>query len=189
MRCFIAIEIDAAVRERLAAAQDDLRPHVSGVSWTKPDNIHLTLKFLGEIEDKRANRAMRVLTELALRLTGGNVESKGVGCFPNLKNPRVIWAGLADEAGLLHSTAQAIEGELSKIGFPRERRPFRAHLTLGRVRESFRAPDFPNQLARNGNRPFGPTVVRELTFFQSRLDPKGSIYTPLGRFPLQRNPG
>lgn len=182
----MAVEIGEEVRNGLAAIQEEFKALGESISWVKPGNIHLTLKFLGDMEEKRLDKMRARLTEAAATLPGGDCTARGVGCFPNPKNPRVVWAGIDDPQQLLRRSARAVDEALSAIGFARETRPFRGHLTLGRVRKPISNREFVRTVESHSGRVFGAMDLREWVLFRSQLSPGGSIYTPLDRFPLLR---
>lgn len=184
MRLFVALEIPSLVRENLAALLASLRAVTKEPRWVRAENLHVTLKFLGEIaEDKLA----------AVRTTLGEIRSeqpvalafRGLGFFPNEKHPRVFWAGMEATANL-QALAADIEGAVEKLGIPREKREFSPHLTLARF-ERPRLPEALRQaIAENAEREFGSLRTNEFHLVQSRLKPSGREYTALQSFPFAR---
>lgn len=178
MRTFIAIELPAAIKNALAAAQDELREARAQVSWTKPDNLHLTLKFLGEIEAAQINSIAQACAETACQYGALSLQLEQLGCFPNPRQPRIVWAGLAGDLAALAELQKQLEDRLAALGLTHDIKPFRPHLTLGRIK----APPKGNQLAEAVAAYRLPTLgftVSEIVLMQSQLDPAGSIYTPL----------
>ncbi len=183
MRLFVAVHLPTAVKEALAAVQERLRRADADVSWVKPGNLHATLKFLGEVDAARQAQicaALRDAVEGHARFTAA---VGGIGTFGG-RIPRVVWVGVTDGAEALTSLARDVEQALSRIGFPKEKRGFTAHLTLGRVRS-------PNNVDRllaavRQERPdsLGTVPVDAVALMQSELNPKGSIYTELARCEL-----
>ncbi|BBL80660.1 RNA 2',3'-cyclic phosphodiesterase [Rubrobacter xylanophilus] len=132
MRAFVAILPPREVREALSRAARSLP--VIGVRWVRPENIHLTLKFLGEVPEDLIPRMSAALSEVARLEHPFRIEPEGFGAFPSPERARVLWAGIGEGSERLEELAAAVEEALSPLGFERERRPFRAHLTLGRAR-------------------------------------------------------
>ena len=183
MRLFVAVHLPAEVRERLGRAQDRLRGARADVSWVKPANLHLTLKFLGETEPKRLERLCAVLAETVAGATPFAVTVTGLGTFGG-RVPRVVWAGIGEGAEPLGALARAVENGFARIGFPKEKRGFTAHLTLGRVRSPTNADALLTTLRDAASDGFGEAPVDRVVLMQSELNPSGSIYTVLKLFPL-----
>lgn len=184
MRTFIAIDLaddlKAAVQglvQRLSATRADIR-------WVRPPGLHLTLKFLGEIDEGRAIKVKSVLAAVSSRHSPFRLALQGCGAFPNERRPRVLWIGFAPEPRLL-ALQEDLEGELEKAGFPREERPFRPHLTLGRVRGPAGVDRAVRTLAERSTEAEGVMDVKALTLFESRLHPQGADYISLGEYPLR----
>jgi len=179
MRAFIAIELSPEIRDSLAQTQSHLKYSGADVKWVNKENVHLTLKFLGEITEESSEKIKSILDEIANSVKPFEISIKDIGAFPKIEFPKVIWAGLDRGAAEASVIAGKIDDALSKVGFQKESRPFTAHLTIGRVRslknkealkekiDSYCIPDDSNQL------------IRSITLFQSTLTPKGSIYTKL----------
>jgi len=134
LRAFLAVEIPEALRERCAAIGERLGREVTGVSWVKAANLHVTLKFLGNARPAQIARLAESLAHKAARIEPFDVELAGIGCFPSPRRARVIWIGVGDGTEPLRRLAEKAEGAGEKAGFARESRPFSGHLTLGRVR-------------------------------------------------------
>jgi 2'-5' RNA ligase len=182
LRLFVAVLIPEDVRGRLGAAQERLRAAGAEVSWVKPDNIHLTLKFLGDTDPGALPRIQAALRGVgpqgAFRLT-----LEGLGAFGG-RAPRVVWAGVTVGMQPLAGLAGAVDGVLGRVGIAREKRPFAAHATLGRVRSPRNAEALLAGIQAGRAEDFGEVAVQEFALMQSRLHPQGSIYTPLDRYPL-----
>ena len=188
IRTFVCIEIPERVRERIAELQRGLSRTDAQVSWTRPSNIHLTLKFLGDVTRPRIERVTRAVELAASSLAPFEVEVGGTGCFPSPRSPRVLWIGLTGLPDLLKQLHAKIEDELYDEGFPRESKRFSPHLTIGRLRVA-RCP-FPGSgnASRNASRlaeellatGFEPEkfLAREVIVMRSELKPTGSVYTP-----------
>ena len=178
MRLFVAVFPPALVQRAAAGVIDGLRRDGDGVSWVKPDNLHYTMRFLGEIGDDGLARVTEAATEAATTTPAFDAELGGPGAFPNARRARVIWLGMRAGAEPLAALAKSLERALASRGFEPEGRPFTAHLTLGRVREpraDWTAPLESAHIAEGVPRRFR---VDRLTVVESRLHPKGSIYAP-----------
>ncbi|RMF65796.1 MAG: RNA 2',3'-cyclic phosphodiesterase [Calditrichaeota bacterium] len=182
IRTFIAIELPDDLRRRIAAAQAELKQTRERVGWTRPENIHLTLRFLGDVAQERIPAVADAMGNAAAGFSVFSVTVAGLGAFPNLKRPRVLWVGVQDPGGELTELARRLENALNEIGFERERRPFRPHLTLGRVK-SPPSRAFCDRLAQARFDP-GQVRVSEIVLMKSDLRPTGAVYTPLNRVAL-----
>ncbi len=183
MRLFVAVNLPTEVRERLAAVQDRLRRAQADVSWVRPENIHLTLKFLGETEEKQLERIRPALAEAARAGAPFSIQVSGVGSFGG-RVPRVVWVGVENGAEPLTELARQVEGALAQVGVPKEKRGFTAHLSLGRVRSPRNAEALLATLGEARAERFGTAPVAHFELMQSQLHPSGSVYTVLDRFPL-----
>jgi 2'-5' RNA ligase len=184
VRLFIAADLHPEVRGRLRAIQEELRPVPLPVRWVRPEGIHLTFKFLGEVPP--AGRGA-IETALKSAADGGPrpfaLEAAGVGTFPETGPPRVIWIGVRGSVEEAAKARRGIDAALEEIGYPPEQRDFRPHLTLGRVKGPGRG-DWKGFLAGFAEAPAGGFEVRTIVLFESRLDSGGATYLPLAAFPL-----
>ncbi|HTT32375.1 MAG TPA: RNA 2',3'-cyclic phosphodiesterase [Methylomirabilota bacterium] len=180
MRLFVAMEIPSEVRQNLASLLESLRAISREPKWVRPENLHVTLKFLGEVTDANIEKVRsgleRIRSEQPVSL-----EFRGLGFFPSAKRPRVFWTGI--EASLnLKMLAGDIEAAMEKCGIPRETREFSPHLTLAR----FERPALPEKLrsviAENAHREFGALRTNQFHLIQSKLKPSGAEYTTVARF-------
>lgn len=178
IRAFIAIEIDPQLVRQISAVVTDLQPRIPGIRWVSQANFHLTLKFLGDIEENKIEPIALAL-ELALRpFPRFTINAKDLGVFPNLKRPRVLWIGL--EGKKLLELASKIETALAPLGFGPEKKRFKPHLTVGRWRQFDRASrKFLEELEKWQGHEFGESTVAEVIFFQSELKREGSVYHQL----------
>lgn len=180
VRLFIAIEIPENIRTGFASLLKEFRSIAPQLKWVRAENLHVTLKFLGETDSTKLAALQNVLT--AVRSPGPvDLEFRGLGFFPNEKRPRVFWAGM-EASPNLKSLAADIDHATHRLGFPLEERPFTPHLTLAR----FPLPGVPPQLlhARNdkSRQPFGSLGAREFHLIESKLKPTGAEYTTLRTF-------
>jgi RNA 2',3'-cyclic 3'-phosphodiesterase len=175
VRAFIAVDLDPGLK---AAVQDLIRA-LEGtraeVRWTKPGGYHLTLKFLGEIDEPTVERVKAVLRAAASRHKGFPLRLHGTGAFPSERSPRVLWLGI--EAGPELAALQGdLEAALGAEGFPREDRPFKPHLTLGRVKGRDRLDKAMAELAKHAADDLGGMTAVKVALFESRLRPGGADY-------------
>jgi len=177
IRTFICIEIPESIKSRISKLQETLRQIEAQVSWTKPSNIHLTLKFLGGVEASRIERVSKALEGAANGISPFEVEVSGAGCFPSPRSPRVLWVGFSNVPEHLQQLYSNIEDEVAQEGFPREKRKFSPHLTIGRIRPPHNAARVADALITAGFEPEAFTAT-EVILMRSDLKPAGSIYSP-----------
>jgi 2'-5' RNA ligase len=182
LRAFTALEVSGQVLDSLVSFQDEIRATGADVKLVEKENLHFTVKFLGEITEAQAAESKSKLQGLALK--GAEVEVRGAGAFPTPSRPRVVWAGVRPEhEGLVIPIANAVISSLEGIG-ERDDRPFRAHITLGRVRSGRNAGQLAELLTRNHDRVFGTVRLSALKLKSSVLTPNGPVYNDLGAYPL-----
>jgi len=188
VRLFVAVELPALVRRDLGALVERLRHTRADVKWVEQENMHLTLKFLGEVESDRLAPVQDALRQAAGRVAPFRFTLGALGAFPSPRNPRVIWVGVCQGQPQLASLAAEVERQLLPLGFAKEERPFTAHLTLGRLRSpspkgSTGPRDLCAALAAESVPPH-TVAVDGFVLFQSVLRGRGPVYTPLSAFPL-----
>ena len=186
-RSFCAIELTHEVRERLAEHAQQLRqtnPEASA-SWSKPENIHLTLKFFGNVPTQNLSKISAAASRVAEQFSSFQVRIGGAGVFPRRSRPQVLWIGVEDASGRLADLQQRLEEEFASEGFPKEDRGYRPHLTIARLRR----PEDARQLAEAHIQTKFSLIevpVNEFVLFRSELSPKGSRYTPISTHELSR---
>lgn len=183
MRAFVALEIaESKVVDALVAAQRQLSGTGADLKLVERENLHFTVRFLGEISDEAAADADSRLSRLLLK--GGEIEVQGIGAFPDGARPRVVWSGVsAASEGLVLEIASSVATALRGIGQPEER-PFRAHITLARVRSPRNSQALASELRSGASRPFGSTRLSALKLKSSTLTPRGPIYSDVGVYRL-----
>ncbi len=186
-RTFIAIEISSEVRNRTAELIERLRKSDAKVSWTRPENLHLTLKFLGDTADSKIPDVCRRVDAAVGEQTPFVASLQQLGAFPKVARPRTVWIGVNEGLAVLQQLQSRIEDEMWAAGFKRERRRYQPHLTIGRVREGG-APQqrLAAMIAREADFSAGSTTVQEVLTMASFLDPQGATYQALGRTRLSR---
>ena len=191
LRTFIAIDLSAELRGRLGDLQDRLRGDLGGrcVRWVQPQGIHLTLKFLGDTSEKQVADVERALARAAASVAPFAISVGGVGCFPNTRQPRVVWVGLEETTGALLRLRNAVESEVAPLGFPTEKRAFAPHLTLGRVQRDAPVADvrrIGQVVAATTTGRLGEMAVAQVAYIKSDLRPTGAVYTTLWGAPLRQ---
>lgn len=175
MRAFIAIELDPGIKDRLLALVKDLRATRADVRWVAPSGMHLTLKFLGPVDEDQILRVKDVMTAVAARHPSFPLALEGTGAFPGERSPRVLWAGFA-AAPVLLALQSDLEAALEAESFEREARAFTPHLTLGRVKGPDRIAQAMRELDKHRQESFGAMTVKKITLFESVLHPEGAEY-------------
>jgi 2'-5' RNA ligase len=181
MRAFIAIDLPEPLRAALGEAQQAFRSACRDARWTRPEGIHLTLKFLGEISDAQTKQVVEALTQIG-PLEPFLVEVQGFGFFPQVHRPRVFWAGVAAPPALAELAAR-VERHMEKIGFAREDRAFSPHLTLARFQVPRPQPELEAAVAARGAAALGRFEASEFFLFESKLSPQGAQYRKVMRYP------
>ena len=184
LRTFIAIELDRAIKDDLGRLQARLRSQLAPgcVRWVRPEGMHLTLKFLGDTPLDKVEEVKVALAQAAAEVRPFTFTMAALGCFPNTRRPRVVWVGLQEVTGALVRLRDVVEAQVAPLGFPTERRPFKPHLTLGRVQR---------RASKSEVREIGEVVaasvagigsemtVQEVRYIKSDLQPSGAVYTTL----------
>lgn len=184
LRTFIAIDLSAELRASLGDLQDRLRGELGArsVRWVQPQGIHLTLKFLGDTPERQLAEIQHALARAAAAVAPFSISAGGVGCFPNARQPRVVWVGLEEATGALLRLRNAVEGEVAPLGFPTEKRAFQPHLTLGRVRRDASSAEVRRVgqvVAATATGGLGEMAVSYVSYIKSDLRPTGAVYTTL----------
>lgn len=185
IRTFIAIDPGDAIGGALAAVQRSLAKEATDMKWVEEDNLHLTLLFLGEVEDRDLLGICRAVEKAAAAQAPFSLEIVGIGCFPNPRRPRIVWAGVGAGSAELIALHDALEPPLLKLGcYRREDRPYSPHLTLGRTRSEQPGEQLARALPKFQKWRGGETTVKEVHVMSSELTPKGPLYTILARSKL-----
>lgn len=184
MRCFLAIELPDDIRRQLLHLQERFGLPDGLVRWSRPEQIHLTVKFLGEVPDDRLAELSEAATGAARRSAPFELTVEGTGCFPPGGPARVIWAGVPGPPEPLAACREACEEAFATLDVKREHRAYRPHLTLGRVRALERSREIRAAVAAQSAFHAGSFSVSELVLFQSVLERTGARYNVLSRFAL-----
>ncbi len=178
MRTFIAVEIPAGIREQVITLIDEQRKKTLPVKWVPFENLHITVKFLGEIDEDMKEKIAGVLQDVCQRHRKFEVGFSGIGCFPDPGRPRVVWIGIDTGADQLSALAHDIDELLAPFGFKKEKR-FHPHLTIGRIKKPCRIDGILHTEFTTE-----PFLVQRLILFKSTLTPQGALYEGLGIFTL-----
>ena len=185
IRCFVAIECGG---DELAAKFREVRKMFEAtradMKFVEPENIHLTLKFLGEIEPSLVEQVSHFVKETSFKPFDARLE--GIGVFPNLRKPRIVWAGITDGVSQLAEVWRDVDTKLGRLGFERERRRFSPHITISRVRSGRNRDRLVEELSTLSDYEFGDMHVDRIVLKKSVLTPRGPIYSPLAESAVDR---
>jgi RNA 2',3'-cyclic 3'-phosphodiesterase len=180
MRVFLAIDLPNEIRKQLKELQRELRQLSTTAKWVAPESIHITLKFMGEVPDKRIDEIDEALADLAWKPFTINVH--GVGFFPGARSPRVFWAGM--DAPTMQDLVEELDARMEPLGFEKERRALRPHITLARAKTTRLEPSLVTSSTQYLERNFGSFTADRIYLVQSTLKPTGSVYNKLKEYPL-----
>lgn len=178
IRAFIAVDLDDPVIEKVCNVVEILKPRITEIRWLRKENLHLTLKFLGNIAESQVEPITAALRHPLGLFSPCTISAKGLGVFPDFRRPKILWVGLTGDQ--LVQLAAEIESALMPIGFTPENRAFTPHLTIGRWREGSRpAKNLRQEIDNLNDFEFGACAVRQIVLFQSVLKPEGASYSEL----------
>jgi 2'-5' RNA ligase len=185
IRSFLAFDMDSeAVRKRLAAVQNLLAQTDADLKLVEPQNIHMTIRFLGDITPATAEKIFAEMQQV--QFTPFNVQIKGLGAFPDLRYPRVVWAGITEGAEQLQNVFNQLEPRLRSLGFPPDPKGFSPHLTIARVKTGRNKAQLADFVTKNANYDFGTIKAECLRLKRSDLTPRGPIYSTLKQYCPQK---
>lgn len=184
IRTFIAVEISDPMRRKIARDMAIMKETAPLIQWAHPENLHLTLKFLGDVKENDLEELFDAVADAVENFEPFTIELRGVGAFPNWRYPRVVWAGTAEGSQEAKELAGEVEAACVGVGYERERRAWRPHLTLGRVKEPGHAQGLPEVAGMMEEKSFGLIDVDEVVVFMSSLRRTGPVYSPMARFSL-----
>ncbi len=185
MRAFIAIELPHQVQAALRRLQQELAQATMDVKWVEQENLHVTMRFLGDITEEQRRGIEQALARVAAQTPAIDAQLSQLGTFPPMPSLRVIWAGVGQGATALERLAELLEGEVRAVGIPEDEKPFVAHVTLGRVRFPKPRPQLLERIQQMAWTPPPPFLLTHLTLFQSTLSSAGPTYAALVRAPLR----
>lgn len=190
VRSFLALDPPEAILREIGRIQNRLQRHIFGdVRWVRPEAVHLTLKFFGDVPECDVANISAVAGRAAAGARPLDLTIGGIGVFPDPHRPRIIWLGMGGETERLVTFQQGMERELEKIGFPGEERPFRPHLTLARIKSSRGLTGLEKALEKGETYAAGRFTATGLCLFKSDLTPRGAIYTRLAEYPFAGQEG
>jgi len=184
IRMFIAIQIPSELKKAIGSLQDRFKSVVKGVSWVRTENIHVTLKFLGDTNEDRIQEIGGKIEQAVSGIRPFRIEVKGVGAFPNLRRPRVIWVGAESNPAVLESIVENLDNELKELRVKPEDRKFTAHLTLGRVKEALDGAALAEKVQTLAQFVAGSFEVTAIELIKSELLPTGARYTTIRKVEL-----
>lgn len=181
VRTFVALELSESLKQGILALIEELRDAGVRASWGRASTLHLTLKFLGDVEEELLDDVVDAVGRASQQIHPFTLTTSSLGAFPSPRRPRVLWLGVEPEQGLF-DLARATERELEELGFPRERRRFHPHVTLGRIRDP--RAESVQALLDALNAPRERVVVNEVRVMKSTLAPGGALHEPISAVPL-----
>jgi RNA 2',3'-cyclic 3'-phosphodiesterase len=182
MRAFIAIDLPQAIKKHLSQLEEKLQTRLSGVKWVEPANIHITLKFLGEIDTQTKTPVSAALNEIAAETAAFPVRISSAGAFPDTKYPRIVWLGASQGNSQAGQIAAKLEESMEKLGFARENREFSCHLTIARVKQGndkLKLAEGIAEIDRQLSASCLEFTAEKITLFKSTLSAKGPLYEKL----------
>ncbi|MDH5510795.1 MAG: RNA 2',3'-cyclic phosphodiesterase [Nitrospinota bacterium] len=184
MRLFFAIDISEDVRLAAEKLIHSIEAPKGTVKWIQPDNLHITLKFLGETTSGKLEAIISASRMVASTHESMSVQVSGLGVFPDKRKPRIVWLGIKGDTTRMQILAGDLDEVMVQEGFEEENRTFSPHITIGRVRDPKAGKIISNAIADHQKTGFGSFVVDKLLLYESRLRPEGPLYTVVSEFPL-----
>jgi 2'-5' RNA ligase len=185
IRTFVAVDLSADVQRRAGQLIQRLGHDAEGCKWVDPQNLHLTLAFLGEVDETEIPAVCRSVAAAAGSFRSVEIEARGIGAFPDARRPHTIWMGIGAGRDELIDLQDQVARVLERLGFPRERRRFQPHVTLGRQRRGLASAALVEKLAQWQDIELGTCLIDEVVTYSSRLDRRGPTYAVLARAHLQ----
>ena len=179
IRLFIALELSMTQRKEVGEFQEKVKRHLSNVRWVKRENIHLTLKFLGETEDARVEQVKAAVNAACSDVEPFLIRYGESGVFPTVKKARIFWVGVKEGQDSLGNFVEIIEEEMAGLGYRKEKRPFHPHLTIGRARNAPPENSINKYLTEGISFESSSMTINKVVLFESRLNRSGAIYRPL----------
>jgi len=178
IRAFVGVRIDPKMTQKISEVQSQLTRSLTGIRWVVQENLHFTLKFLGAVEEEKITSIIKAVGRVVRPAQPFSLTAGGIGVFPDIRKPRVLWVGL--EAQGLQTLSQEVEAALEPLGFAPEKRGFKPHLTIGRWRNfTAKAQRLKEEIDHWKDHDFEQSRVEEVVIFQSILKPNGAVYSPL----------
>jgi len=185
IRTFIAVDISNGIRNSAFKAITRLSGQATDYNWVEKDNLHITLNFLGDVEEAEVPKVCRVVEETVTEFGSFDMSVQGLGCFPNLEKPRVVWLGVDQGQQELQALNDRLAGALEELRFPREIKDYHPHLTLGRIRRGGRwSPGISEFVEQQSHLRAGNMIVDKVGVYSSFMDRSGPTYTPMAKVNL-----
>jgi 2'-5' RNA ligase len=179
IRTFIAIDIPENIISKFRELQESLKVYDFKIRWVRPENIHLTLKFLGDVEAAKIGEIAETISKIVEGYTPISLKANGIGVFPGIKRPSVLWVGLTGQLESLVRLQKTLDENLKVLGFPGEKRPFKGHLTMGRIKAKIDVKKFGDALTAFRNFESETFTAGKIVLYKSELKPSGAVYTEL----------
>ncbi|MBN2655214.1 MAG: RNA 2',3'-cyclic phosphodiesterase [Nitrospirae bacterium] len=186
VRSFISINLPSDIRSSLYKKASEIKTEIPSLKPVYPDNIHLTLKFLGELKDSEVELIKKSLVFISQKHHGFSLSIKGIGAFPDMRKPSIVWAGIEESEELL-SIWPDVENAAAEMGFQKEFRRFSPHLTIGRIKDPDKAIGLAEAILPHKDAFFGSIDVTCFSLMKSQLKPEGPVYSALADFYLQND--
>jgi len=183
-RAFLAVEIPAELSKQISEIQAFLKTSDADANWVPAENFHYNLKFFGYLSDSDLKKVITATQKTVSASKRFEIEINGVGGFPNLNTPKILWLGMKKGTDAIKSLAAALEKEYSALGIPAEEREFQAHLTLCRLKSNEHKNELIEKVKLKQHINIGSFKVTELVLFKSTLKPTGPVYEPIEKFKL-----
>lgn len=179
IRTFIAIEIPGNIISKIRELQEGIKVYGLKIRWVRSENIHLTLKFLGDVEAVTIGEIAKTISKTVERYPPISLNAKGIGVFPDIKRPRVLWVGLTGQLESLVKLQKTLDDNFKLLGFPGEKRSFKGHLTMGRIKAKIDVKKFGDALMAYRNFESETFTADQIILYKSELKPSGAVYTKL----------
>ena len=179
IRTFIAIEIPGNIISKIRELQEGIKVYGLKIRWVRSENIHLTLKFLGDVEAVNIGEIAETISKTVEGYTPISLKAKDIGVFPGIKHPRALWVGLTGKLESLVRLQKTLDENLKVLGFPEEKRPFKGHLTMGRIKAKIDVKKFGDALMAFRSFESETFTVGQIILYKSELKPSGAVYTKL----------
>lgn len=188
IRTFVAVLIAEDLKANIAKVQEQVKKLAPDVKWVTPENFHVTIKFLGNVREDALSQVFSAVNEAAEKLAPFEMSFSGLGVFPNAAKARVVWVGIDQGCDELRRLADVVDKNLARLGYPKEDRAFKAHVTIGRVKEGKRLPgDVARSFEEIDAGDLGSQRVESIAVMQSELLREGPVYSPMSESKLQGN--
>lgn len=185
MRLFIALELDDEIRAEIFEEIKYLKSHFPKIRWVNPENLHITLKFLGDVEENDIEDICAAIDTVTENREGFSLEVVNLGCFPDMKYPRIVWAGCGEGSAYAADLVKALDDELKDLGFKPENHKYTPHITIGRVKQPSFAKGIETIISDAPRIEFGFLDISNITLFMSELKKTGPVYSPIYKADLK----